>query len=55
MMSKFLRVAFIVATKEYKIIEKEVMPDHIHLFIEVDPFESPMDTAAFRGVSSLRL
>jgi putative transposase len=29
-----------------------VMPDHIHLFIEADPFDSP--TNIFKGVTGLR-
>jgi IS605 OrfB family transposase len=31
----------IAQTKGYKILEARVMPDHIHLFIEADPFDSP--------------
>ena len=31
----------IAQTKEYKILEAKVMPDHIHLFIEANPFDSP--------------
>lgn len=37
-------------------IEKKIMPDHIHLFIEADPFDSPVNIVkVFKGVSSLRL
>ncbi len=31
----------IAQTKGYKILESRVMPDHIHLFIEANPFDSP--------------
>ena len=31
----------IAQTKEYKILEAKVMPDHITLFIEANPFDSP--------------
>jgi len=37
----------------YKILEERVTPDHVHLFIEVDPFDSPVKV--FKGVGSLRL
>jgi hypothetical protein len=30
--------------KEYKILESKVMPDHIHVFIEANPFDSPTYT-----------
>jgi len=46
----------IAETKSYKILELKVMPDHIHLFIEANPFDSPMNIVkVFKGVSSLRL
>jgi len=37
----------------YKILEERVTLDHIHLFIEADPFNSPVKV--FKGVGSLRL
>ena len=31
----------IAETKGYKILESKVMPDHIHVFIGANPFDSP--------------
>jgi putative transposase len=46
----------IAQTKGYKILELKVMPDHIHLFIEANPFDSPTSIVKiFKGVSSLRI
>jgi putative transposase len=46
----------IAATKDYKILEIRVMPDHIHLFIEANPFDSPTNIVKiFKGVTSLRM
>jgi putative transposase len=46
----------IAETKRYKILELKVMPNHIHLFIESDPFDSPMGMVKIlKGVTSLRL
>lgn len=46
----------IAETKGYKILEKRVMPDHVHLFLEANPFDSPMNIVkVFKGVSSLRV
>jgi putative transposase len=46
----------IAETKEYKILEMRVMPDHIHLFIEAKPFDAPTNIVKiFKGVTSLRL
>jgi len=46
----------IAQTKEYKILEAKVMPDHLHLFIEANPFDSPTAIVKiFKGVTSLRL
>jgi putative transposase len=46
----------IAETKGYKIVESKVMPDHIHLFIEANPFDSPTNIVKiFKGVISLRL
>lgn len=46
----------IAATKDYKILEIKVMPDHIHLFIEANPFDSPTNIVKiFKGVTSLRI
>jgi putative transposase len=35
------KLEMIAQTKGYKILESRVMPDHIHLFIETNPFDSP--------------
>ena len=46
----------ISATKGYKMLEMEIMPDHIHLFISAPPFESPTNIIKIlKGISSLRL
>jgi putative transposase len=46
----------IAQTKGYKILESRVMPDHIHLFIEANPFDSPTNIVKiFKGVTSLRM
>jgi putative transposase len=46
----------IAQTKGYKILEVRVMPDHIHLFIEADPFDSPTNIVKiFKGVTGLRM
>ena len=46
----------IAQTKGYKILESRVMPDHIHLFIEANPFDSPTNIIKiFKGVTSLRM
>ena len=44
-------------TKGYKIIQLEVMPDHIHLFVFViSTFDSPISMIKiFKGVTSIRL
>ena len=32
------------------------MPDHVHLFLEANPFDSPINIVkVFKGVSSLRI
>jgi putative transposase len=46
----------IAETKGYKILELKVMPDHIHIFLEANPFDSPTNIVKiFKGVSSIRL
>lgn len=46
----------IAETKGYEILELKVMPDHIHLFVKSNPFDSPMMMVKiFKGVTSLRL
>lgn len=46
----------IADAKEYKILELQVMSDHIHIFVSAKPFESPTDIIkVFKGVTALRL
>jgi hypothetical protein len=43
-------------SKGYKILEAKVMPDHIHLFIEANPFDSSTNIVKiFKGVIALRM
>jgi putative transposase len=45
----------IAETKGYKLLESRVMPDHIHLFIEANPFDSPTNIVKiFKGVTYSR-
>ncbi len=45
----------IAQTKGYKILEDRVMPDHIHLFIEAYPFDSPTNIVKiFKGLRMSR-
>ncbi len=45
----------IADTKSYEILELQIMPDHIHLFISAPPFEAPTDIVkVFKGVTALR-
>lgn len=46
----------IAATKGWGILEMQVMPDHIHLFISAPPSDSPMGIVkVLKGVTALRL
>ena len=46
----------IAETKNYKLLEMRVMPDHIHLFIEANPYESPVNIVKiFKGITGLRM
>jgi putative transposase len=46
----------IAQTKGYTILEARVKPDHIHLFVEADPFDSPTNIVkVFKGVAGLRV
>jgi len=46
----------IAETKGWKVIELEVMPDHIHLFISAPPFEAPTDIVkVLKGVTAKRI
>ena len=44
----------IAQTKGYTILEARVVPDHIHLFIESNPFDSPTNIVKiFKQVSRI--
>jgi len=46
----------IAETKGWKVIEVEIMPDHIHLFLSASPFESPTDIIkVLKGVTAKRI
>jgi len=54
----FLKDCFniIAETNGWKIIEMEVMPDHVHIFLSATPQHSPMMIAKIlKGVSGLQL
>ncbi len=41
---------------EYEILEMEVMPDHIHLFVGAKPTVAPMDIVrTFKSISAIEL
>lgn len=43
-------------TKEWTLIEAQSMPDHIHVFLSVTPFERPVDIIKIlKGVTSKQL
>lgn len=43
-------------TKEWTLIEAQSMPDHIHVFLSVTPFERPVDIVKIlKGVTSKQL
>ncbi len=49
-------IPVICETKEWKVHELEVMPDHVHIFISAPPKESPMGIIkVLKGVTGLRL
>jgi putative transposase len=46
----------ICETKKWKLLEMEVMPDHIHIFISAPPFDAPTDIVkVLKGVTAKRL
>ena len=46
----------IAETKNWELIELEVMPDHIHIFISAPPFQAPTDIVkVLKGVTARRL
>ena len=55
---KFLEevIKTIAYTKNWEILETEIMPDHIHLFISTDPFESPTNIVKIlKGITAKRM
>lgn len=50
------QIQTIAATKGWDILESQIMPDHIHLFISAPPFDAPTSIVKiFKGVTGLRL
>ena len=50
------QIKTIAESKGWKIIELEVMPDHVHLFISAPPFISPTDIVKIlKGVTAKRI
>ena len=46
----------ICETKKWELLEMEVMPDYIHIFISAPPFEAPTDIVKIlKGVTARRL
>lgn len=46
----------ICTSKNWKIIELEIMPDHIHLFISAPPYESPTNIVkVLKGISAKQM
>ena len=46
----------ICETKKWELLEMEVMPDHIHIFISAPPFEAPTNIVKIlKGVTARRL
>jgi len=55
---QFLKDCFetIAETKEWKLLELQIMPDHIHLFVSPKPYDSPTGLVKIlKGVSGLQL
>jgi len=43
-------------SKNWEIIEKEIMPDHIHIFISAPPYDSPTNIIkVLKGISARQL
>lgn len=46
----------VCAEEDWKLIAMEVMPDHVHIFLNVLPMDSPADIMAkLKGITSRRL
>ena len=49
-------IEVICESKNWEIIEKEIMPDHIHIFISVLPYDSPTNIVkVLKGISARQL
>ena len=49
-------IEVICESKKWQIIEKEIMPDHIHLFITAPPYDSPTNIVkVLKGVSAKQM
>ena len=56
--AKELKIIFqqIAEKYEYEIIEMEVMPDHVHLFVGAKPTVAPSDIVrTFKSISAIKL
>jgi len=50
------QIQTISASKGWEVLELQVMPDHIHMFITAPPFDSPTAIVkVLKGVTGLRL
>ncbi len=46
----------ICGTNGWKIEAIEIMPDHVHLFLQIDPWRSPADIArTIKGITAIQL
>jgi len=49
-------IGVICESKNWQIIEKEVMPDHIHIFISTPPYDAPTNIIkVLKGVSARQI
>jgi len=56
--TEFLKevIETICLTKNWEILELQIMPDHLHLFISVPPMDSPTSIVKIlKGISALKL
>lgn len=56
--AKFLRsiIETICSTKGWEILELQIMPDHLHLFLSAPPYESPTGIIKIlKGTSAIQL
>jgi len=49
-------ISVICESKNWKIIEQEIMPDHIHIFISAPPYDAPTNIVrVLKGVSARQM